>query len=358
MCWTCQRVSVGKSTITVIKAAKTKLRDFVVNSEGVNDGRQTMKSSADEKLDKALFTWFTQERHRGTPLSGPIVKEKAMWFHQQLHTDVSQTFSASEGWLHRWKKRHGIRQLSIQGEVLSSRGIDVEPFKQELAEWMIEHDIGPEQLYNADETGLYWKMMPSKTLAGAGEEKASGFKKVKDRVSILACVNAAGTHKLPLLLIGKSQNPRCFKHVNKDRLPVTYRAQSNTWMTATIFQDWFKTVFVPKVKTHLESLGLPLRALLLIDNCPAHPSDLSVVTTDGTIECRFLPANTTSHFQPLDQGPLEVMKRHYRRHLVQELVSDPSVPLTEAIKTTTLKDAITFIDKAWRCVTDSHVRKS
>ena len=34
---------------------------------------------------------------------------------------------------------------------------------------MIEHTIGPEQLYNADETGLYWKMMPSKMLASASQ---------------------------------------------------------------------------------------------------------------------------------------------------------------------------------------------
>ena len=135
--------------------------------------------------------------------------------------------------------------------------------------------------------GYIGKMMPSKTLASASENKAAGFKKVKDRVSILACTNAAGTHKLPLLLIGKSQKPRCFKHVKLDRLPVTYRAQNNTWMTATIFQEWFKNVFVPKVKTHLGSLGLPLRALLLIDNCPAHPLNLTVDTADGAIECCF-----------------------------------------------------------------------
>ena len=67
---------VGKSTIPDIKAAKAKLRDFVVGSEGVNAGHQTMKTSSDDQLDKALFTWFTQERNRGTPLSGPIVKEK------------------------------------------------------------------------------------------------------------------------------------------------------------------------------------------------------------------------------------------------------------------------------------------
>ena len=223
---------------------------------------------------------------------------------------------------------------------------------------MIEHNIGPEQLYNADETGLYWKMMPSKTLASASENKAASFKKVKDSVSILACTNAAGTHKLPLLLIGKSQKPRCFKHVNLDRLPVIYRAQNNTWMTATIFQEWFKNMFVPNVKTHLGSLSLPLRALLLIDNCPVHPPDLTVDTVDGAIECRFLPANTTSHFQPMAQGPLEVMKRHYRKHLIQNLVSDPSVPVNDAIKGVTLKDDISFIDKAWRCVTDGHIRKS
>ena len=46
-----------------------------------------MQTSSDDKLDKALFTWFTQEEHRGTPLSVPIVKEKTLWFHQQLHTD-------------------------------------------------------------------------------------------------------------------------------------------------------------------------------------------------------------------------------------------------------------------------------
>ena len=73
-----------------------------------------MKSCADESLDKALYTWFIQERNRGTPLSDPILKEKALWYQQQLHPGDS-SFSASEGWLNRWKQRHGIRQFSIQG---------------------------------------------------------------------------------------------------------------------------------------------------------------------------------------------------------------------------------------------------
>ena len=347
---------VGKSTVSDIKAAKNKLREFMANSETDNVGRHTMKPCADESLDKALYTWFIQERNRGTPLSGPILKEKALWFHKQLHPE-DHSFTASEGWLNRWKNRHGVRQLAIQGELLSSTGYDTEPFKQALAEWMVEKEIGPEQLYNADETGLYWKLMPSKTLAGASETTAPGHKKVKDRVSLLACANATGSHKLPLLLIGKSQNPRCFKHVNMDNLPVAYRAQKNTWMTSSIFSEWFKTVFVPKVKSHLHAQNLPKRAILLIDNCPAHPPDLEVKTPDGTIECRFLPANTTSHLQPMDQGPLETMKRLYRKFLIQKLVSD-DLTLIESIKKVTLKDSIDMVARAWRSVTESHIQKA
>ena len=116
----------------------------------------------------------------------------------------------------RWKNHHGIRQLSIQGEVLSTAGIDTRPFKEDLSIVMEENQIGPDQLCNADETALCWKVVPTRALASAGEVRAPGFKKMKDRVSILACVNASGSHKLPLLLIGKSQNPWCFKHVNMD----------------------------------------------------------------------------------------------------------------------------------------------
>ena len=137
------------------------------------------------------------KRNRGNPLSGPIVKEKAPWFHVQLY--------ACDGWLTRWKQRHGVRQLAIQGEVLSSVHNNTEPFKEDLALFLQEHNIEPEQLSNADETGLYWKMQPNKTLAGGSETSAPGHK-MKERVSHLACPNSIGTHRLLILLIGKSQN--------------------------------------------------------------------------------------------------------------------------------------------------------
>ena len=41
-------------------------------------------------------------------------------------------------------------------------------------------------------------------------------KQQKDCVTLMACSNATGNHELPLVLIGKSANRRCFKNINKN----------------------------------------------------------------------------------------------------------------------------------------------
>lgn len=75
--------------------------------------------------------------------------------------------------------------------------------------------------------------MPKKTLAPADEQEAPGHKESKERVTIMTCANATGSHKIPLLLIGKSQRPRCLKGIT--HLPLLYKAQTNSWMNSKIF---------------------------------------------------------------------------------------------------------------------------
>ena len=101
-----------------------------------------------------------------------------------------RTFKAGTGWLKRFKDRHGIRALSVQGESLSAAADSVEPFKEELSKIMEERSLTLNQVFNCDETGLYWKLMPNKTLVSSREKVAKGFKKPKDRVTLMACANA------------------------------------------------------------------------------------------------------------------------------------------------------------------------
>lgn len=137
-----------------------------------------------------------------------------------MATPDHESFKASTGWLDKFKTRHGIRNLSIQGEKLSAGEETVEPFLLKLQKVIEERGLTPEQIYNTDETGLLWKCLPQRTLVSCREKSAPGFKKAKDCLTVLGCTNATGTHKLKPVLIGKSAKPRCFKNVNMDALTV------------------------------------------------------------------------------------------------------------------------------------------
>ncbi|CAI6377520.1 unnamed protein product [Macrosiphum euphorbiae] len=108
-----------------------------------------------------------------------------------------------------------------------------------------------------------------------------------------------GSYKQKLLVIGKSKTPRCFKNVKN--LTVDYKSNKKAWMTGDIFSDWLKEwdKQLAKEKRHI---------LLTVDNCPAHPP----VQTEF-IKLVFLPPNTTSVLQPMDQGIIKALKVKFRK---------------------------------------------
>ena len=175
----------------------------------------------------------------------------------------------------------------------------VEPFKVELQELLEREHLTLDQLYNCNETGLCYRMLPDKTLAARSEKDAAAMKKQKERVTLMSCSNATGMHKLPLMLIGKSANPpHCFININKAALPVLYHAQKNACLDSYIyiFSEWFHKHFVPAVTKYVKERGLTIKALLLLDNAPSHPDLSSLVSQDGNIKALFLPPNTTALF--------------------------------------------------------------
>ena len=86
-----------------------------------------------------------------------------------------------------------------------------------------------------DETGIFFKLLPDRTLCFKNED-CHGGKKSKDRSTVAVCANMSGSEKWPLLVIGKSRNPRCFKNV--ETLPVSYKANRKAWMTGDMFEEW------------------------------------------------------------------------------------------------------------------------
>lgn len=62
-------------------------------------------------------------------------------------------------------------------------------------------------VFNADESGLFFKCLPDKTLTFKNQ-KCHGGKNSKQRVTLMLAANMVGSEKLKILLIGKSAKPR------------------------------------------------------------------------------------------------------------------------------------------------------
>ena len=105
----------------------------------------------------------------------------------------------------------------------------------ELRTFLSDYDL--DDIYNVDETGLFWKLLPDRTLAS---EQLPGGKLHKQRISVALCCNASGTHKLDPWVIHNRQTPRCFgyKGIKIHTLPLEWRANKKAWMTGRIFKDF------------------------------------------------------------------------------------------------------------------------
>jgi hypothetical protein len=77
-----------------------KNKEKIVNAfeSGNNRSTQKLKSSSYENLDKAVYKWFVKVRDEGLPVNGPILKEKAIKYAEELGIE---NFKASNGWFER-----------------------------------------------------------------------------------------------------------------------------------------------------------------------------------------------------------------------------------------------------------------
>lgn len=114
----------------------------------------------DEKLNHWVNGILAIKDH--PPITGPLIQIKAseLWMKISEYCDEPKP-QFSDGWLYRFKRRHGIQYYIYHGEsasVPTSIHEDIKPIQA------ICDQFKPEDIYNMDETGLYWRRMPNGSL--------------------------------------------------------------------------------------------------------------------------------------------------------------------------------------------------
>lgn len=236
---------VTEGAISHIKKQKNQIYTAVAKTYQ-EAKKKTLHKAEYEDLETKLFEWFLNQRERNCPLNGPILKAKAKELFSKLYPNKSGSdFNASDGWFSKFKRRHGMRFLKVCGEILSSDTTKITQFIHTLRAKIEKMKLTHAQIYNADESGLFFRVIPDKTYVSACEKTAPGRKIQKERVTFMLCSNADGTNKIKPLVIGKAAKPRCFVDFEN---PLRYDHSKNAWMTSNIFYNWFHGSFVKEVR--------------------------------------------------------------------------------------------------------------
>lgn len=149
---------IGRQTIRDLMKKKHRIFEFMLTPAATSD-RKSMKVTSLINLDAKIFEWYQNETAKGREIKGADLCQKALWFHKELK--ITKPFSASQGWLFRFKLRHGLlgRQLENKNESdpldasiddTDENEIETVKIKQEIFEAIGTEDSEMEQTVDED----------------------------------------------------------------------------------------------------------------------------------------------------------------------------------------------------------------
>ncbi|KAM3936770.1 tigger transposable element-derived protein 4-like [Leptodactylus fuscus] len=332
------RYNMPLMTVNTIVRNKKHILEQSEKLGKMSGKRSKFRKAKHEELENILMKWINQARAAGINIDGSVVREKANTLAAKMNV---KDFVASSGWFTRFKERNSLSYCVAAGE---SGAVDVATVEtwttEQLPKILEKYDL--KDVFNTDETGVFFNLMPNRTIAVKGE-KCHGGKMSKERITVLVTTNADGSEKIPILVIGKYKKPRCFKNVRT--LPCEYKNNTKAWMTGDFFVQFLRALDA-KMGTRNRKVAL------FLDCCPAHPQEVEGLRN---VDLYFFPPNCTSKLQPLDLGVIKSLKYNYRRLLVQRALALMERNQLDQLKPDLLQ-AMHFLVASWNKVTPACIK--
>ncbi|XP_065182589.1 tigger transposable element-derived protein 1-like [Sycon ciliatum] len=225
--------------------------------------------------------------------------------------DLPGTDTAWKSFVQRFLAKRAIKSKKLHGEAAVADIAAAEKFlTNEWPDIFASVDNDDSRVWNMDETGLFWRALPDRTLSRS-DKRLAGGKTQKDRITFAVAVSMAG-EKLFLHGMGNSKNPRAVaaaKSTPADVLGGRWNSNPKAWMNSEVFGLDISRKLRQRNK----------KIVLLVDNCPGHKAD-AVESKLDFVRVVFLPKNTTSIIQPCDAGIIQAFKSGYRRLMLRKVI--------------------------------------
>ncbi|XP_017472800.1 PREDICTED: tigger transposable element-derived protein 6-like [Rhagoletis zephyria] len=295
----CKKYKCDISTINRILRNAAEIKCLAKDG---NLQRKRQRKGVHEKVQAALKHWFDQNREKGAVISSLILLNKA----KQFATKLNDEFEPYSSWLWRWRKRHNIKFGRIQGEVNDNDLEGASCYTSSILPNILK-GYDAEDIFNADEIGLFFKVLPSSSFFEKGDEP-KGNKSQKARLTLLL----------------------------------------KAWMTIDLWNQILISLDreIEKKKDR--------KIILFADNAACHKTTCEL----RNIKIEFLPPNTTALIQPLDQGIIHAFKCQYRNILVQKQLAaiEREFTVKEYLKSISILDALYYIKRSWWLVTPQTIQ--
>ncbi|CAI5722753.1 unnamed protein product [Peronospora destructor] len=428
----------------VSHSVKKRYSDAGSDSSGLRDKRQRGGFSKNVPFEDQLYRWICSVRARKVPLQVSHVQKKAKLLASRHK--MKETFKASNGWYYRFCGRYGLTPASLYAGVLTLipmprvRTIEMQQ-ERKNEDWTKLKDkvtqFGPEFVYTVGEAKLFYQVLPKVISVKREHEKtksaaAAATDMIDDnveggaatqtpekiaRILVLLCVNGTGTHKIPLLVIGKEGVPSYLavlhsqplrganaislstagiRICNGSGMCALYYCQHDVWCDGHTFKHWCEHVFLPAVRQRTT------RPVLIVSENPGGRLSefqqenvftmfLPLQTASGC-EDRGTPslqqspstavgvntnANSLAQVQALHGAVIHDLKRRYKIGLFQERLGFLETSDEEKRRliqlaakkqlgsagvafgrTPHLLDAMSLLDDAWSAIPSSLIRSA
>ncbi|CAL1545814.1 unnamed protein product [Lymnaea stagnalis] len=336
-----QLLGVGRTQIQLtLKRKQEYINNF--NQNAPLEQRRQMRKTGNESVNELCWRWYQEMSRRNIKVNGPMLKERALNFATESGI---KTFKASNGWLESFARRHNIvfgKPASEGSSADPSVVIDWKKKVKSLCEGYEDKDV-----FNLDETGLFFRMTADKSFYVKGQQCPTGSKAI-DRLTVMLCTNMLG-EKETAVVIGNMSLSKNFKDMNIQLIPVDFKFSHKAWMSSDIFIAWL-TGFNNKMALQQRHV------ILFLDNAYCHQ-----FLQLSNIKLQYLPPNISIVLQPLHQGVMQDFKRGFRRKqlsaLTGEMEAHPHVTASELMKTSDIIDTLYWIASAWNDIPETTIKR-
>ncbi|XP_041763089.1 tigger transposable element-derived protein 4-like [Anopheles merus] len=292
-------------------------------------------------VERCVLEWIYQQFDQSLPMEGPTIKAQAKLFSIKLGIE---DFCASNGWLHGFKKRHGISFNRSQHEEFH-RTLPTGPDGLG-ADWAsrftaLLDECDSSEIYSLVETGLFYSCLPEQIDHYQGKDCRHG-EHGKDRVTVLLCGNVTGTDKLPILAIGQCSRATIAKDLPPPTI-ATYECNWNAWITRELFQAWLKKVDQTMRETDRQ-------IVLLVNHSPAH----AFLCNLTNVRVIFYSARSGEVQYP-HRKLIRAFKRNFRTELVSHLLECRKNAIVPNVS---IAHAVQVAAQAWDTITSDTIVNS